>query len=67
MCKFCKDKKRNKPIMFEAGNENQLQDKLSIIKEGSMFALRLKNKYEKISEIAEIKFCPMCGRKLKEE
>lgn len=67
MCKFCKEEKGNTPIMFEAGSENQIQDKLSIIKEGNMFVLRLKNKYEKISEIAEIKFCPMCGRELKEE
>lgn len=46
---------------FESG------DKLSIIKEGKVFALRYKNKHEKISEIAEIEFCPMCDRKLKEE
>ncbi len=66
MCEFCKKKNGNEPLMFDFENKNKI-DKLSIIKEGKMFSLRYKSKHEKIDEIVEIKFCPMCGRKLKEE
>lgn len=67
MCEFCKKENGNKPIMFDIGSKNELQDKMSIIKEGKVFVLRYKNKHEKLSEIVEIKYCPMCGRELKEE
>lgn len=68
MCEYCKKTEdENHPIMFEVGEDGELKDKMSIICNGKIFALRYKNKYEKLSEVVKINYCPMCGRELKEE
>lgn len=68
MCEYCKKTEDgNRPIMFEVGKGKELKDKTSIIYNGKIFALRYKNKYEKLDEVVKINYCPMCGRELKEK
>ena len=65
MCEFCKEVENgNEPIFFDFNKAGNKINKMSIAREGKVFCLKYKNKHENLSEMAEIYFCPMCGRKL---
>ena len=67
-CEYCEKQRDNKPIHYEEwGSDNLRNNYLSVEVWDWGLEVEVRIAYGTTGESIEINYCPMCGRKLKEE